>query len=152
MKLPFFSTTLLLTALAVNLLSNGLEGNWQLCITGTGSPAESCAAIHVDSFVPTPWPDRFGNRSSTFRFSIDLNAVLSYPKARVGEFGTLITDDSLSRVAVRLGSRDGKTYIGDGGWLLAVLRRTPDSLYGTYSRTCRGGCPERGRVIFRRIR
>jgi hypothetical protein len=141
-----------IVALVSSASTNGLEGDWQLCVTGPGSPTETCARIHVDSFAPLPRPSQFGNRASTFRHTINLNAVLGFSNGGLSEFGTLVTNDSLSKLFVYLGTQGGSVYGGDGGWFVATLTRSPDSLYGSWVRSCRGGCPERGRVVFRRAK
>lgn len=92
------------------------------------------------------WPDMQFYR---FAHDLDFTQMLGAEGTYLGSFGTLVVSRQPDRLNLWLGLRE-KTLIGwDGGWIVAELRQRPDSLYGKWSRTCRG-CRGNGRIVFRR--
>ena len=131
--------------------SPGLEGDWTACLTKANDSESVCGSITVDTLSQLVRPSGLPVYYYRFTHDIDLVRLVGHDGKYLGRFGTFLSYDSLATFALYLGMDEHALYGWDGGWLLSDLQQSGDSLYGDWNRTCYAGCPEHGRIVFRRI-
>lgn len=127
-----------------------LSGDWEVCLFTEGRQGVVCgsAVVGIQSTVVRVPHDSI----RLYRLKHDLvlaRSVGEYDRG-LDQFGVLrISSDSTLSLGLGLGAKDLDVHPHSGS-MVARLSWAPDSLYGEWSRACNGGCPEFGRVVFRR--
>lgn len=127
-----------------------VSGDWEVCLTTEGRKGVVCgrATVGIESTVAFMPNDSV----HVYRFRHDLALTRSVGEyhRKLDQFGLLrISSDSTLAMGLGLGAQDLEVHPHSGA-LVARLTWARDSLFGEWRRVCNGGCPEFGRVVFRR--
>ena len=125
--------------------SASLTGQWHGCLRMGYYTVEVCGDITIGA-------EQAPGREPPFYLlthSLDLSRIDR--RGYLTEHGSIVTRPDSSQFIFWLGTPEGSRYGTDGGWILGDLQLAGDSLFGEWSRTCFGGCPERGQIVLRRV-
>lgn len=139
-------------------LTTGLEGNWRVCLTRTGSEESTCGTVRVDTLSRQIQGTHLDFLYHRFTHTIDLARVMGPRPPSQQRHGTMVLRSRPVSLEIELGLRPDQVFVADGGHLVAHLWwngdttsfRGVDSLSGPWGITCRAGCSGSGRITLTR--